>query len=314
MAESEVSWPELVALGEPMVEFNQTGQQSGRLFLQGFGGDTSNFAVAAARQGARVGYLSAIGDDPYGHMLQQLWDHEGIDHAGVKVNQNAFTAIYFVTHDAQGHHFHFFRKGSAASLMQPDSLDAERIRNARALHFSGISLAISESVRHTCWEAARIARENQVLVSFDTNLRLKLWSLEEAKKNTRHAISLCDVCLPSFDDMSVITGTDNPESIIKICHEWGAPLVALKMGDKGALISTGSELWEVPPLQCTPVDATGAGDTFGGSFIHRLLEGDSPYQAGLYAATAAALSTEGYGAVEPIPYKEKVIATLKAAR
>jgi len=64
MAESEVSWPELVALGEPMVEFNQTGQQSGRIFLQGFGGDTSNFAVAAARQGARVGYLSAIGNDP----------------------------------------------------------------------------------------------------------------------------------------------------------------------------------------------------------------------------------------------------------
>jgi 2-dehydro-3-deoxygluconokinase len=314
MVESEVNWPELVALGEPMVEFNQTGQQSGRLFLQGFGGDTSNFAVAAARQGAQVGYLSAIGEDPYGQMLRQLWDHEGIDHAGVKKSNDAFTAIYFVTHDTQGHHFHFFRKGSAASLMQPDDLDAERIRNAKALHFSGISLAISEGARQTCWEAVRIARDNHVLVSFDTNLRLKLWSLEEAKKNTRHAISLCDICLPSLDDMTVITGKDNPNSIIEICHEWGAPLVALKMGDKGALISDGTQLWEVPALECIPVDATGAGDTFGGSFVYRLLQGDSPAQAGLYAATAAALSTEGYGAVEPIPHKDKVIANLKQDR
>jgi len=267
MAESEVSWPELVALGEPMVEFNQTGQQSGRIFLQGFGGDTSNFAVAAARQGARVGYLSAIGNDPYGQMLRQLWDNEGIDHAGVKKNNEAFTAIYFVTHDTQGHHFHFFRKDSAASLMQRDDLDAERIRNAKALHFSGISLAISEGARQTCWEAVRIARDNHVL-----------------------------------------------NSIIEICHEWGAPLVALKMGDKGALISDGTQLWEVPPLECIPVDATGAGDTFGGSFVHRLLQGDSPAQAGLYAATAAALSTEGYGAVEPIPHKDKVIANLTKDR
>ena len=114
--------------------------------------------------------------------------------------------------------------------------------------------------------------------------------------------------------MTVITGKDNPNSIIEICHEWGAPLVALKMGDKGALISDGTQLWEVPPLECIPVDATGAGDTFGGSFVHRLLQGDSPAQAGLYAATAAALSTEGYGAVEPIPHKDKVIANLKKDR
>ena len=64
---------DILAYGEPMVEFNQTGEGGGRLYLQGFGGDTSNFAVAAARQGARVGYLSALGDDPYGAMLRALW-------------------------------------------------------------------------------------------------------------------------------------------------------------------------------------------------------------------------------------------------
>ena len=108
---------DILALGEPMVEFNQAGDAGGRAYLQGFGGDTSNAAIAAARQGARVGYLSAVGDDVYGRMLRDLWSREGVDHTGVRTDAQAFTAVYFVNHDAQGHHFSFFRQGSAASRL-----------------------------------------------------------------------------------------------------------------------------------------------------------------------------------------------------
>ena len=99
---------DILALGEAMVEFNQTGAAEGRLYLQGFGGDTSNFAVAAARQGARAGYVSALGDDVYGAMLRAMWRSEGIDDSGVITDPDAFTAIYFVTHDVAGHHFQFY--------------------------------------------------------------------------------------------------------------------------------------------------------------------------------------------------------------
>ena len=109
---------DILAYGEPMVEFNQTGQGDGRLYLQGFGGDSSNFAIAAARQGARVGYFSALGDDAHGRMLRALWDEEGVDHTDVKVDAAACTAIYFVTHGARGHDFHFYRSGSAASRLR----------------------------------------------------------------------------------------------------------------------------------------------------------------------------------------------------
>src|SRR6478609_4285429 len=90
---------DVLALGEAMVEFNQTGEGGGRQYLQGFGGDTSNFAISAARQGASAGYLSALGDDAHGRMLRALWDREGVDHGGVRTDADAFTAIYFVTHE-----------------------------------------------------------------------------------------------------------------------------------------------------------------------------------------------------------------------
>src|SRR6187549_1405057 len=113
---------DILALGEAMVEFNQTGAGDGRLFLQGFGGDTSNFAIAAARQGAAAGYLSALGDDDHGRLLRALWDAEGVDHSQVHADPAAPTAVYFVTHDAGGHQFSFMRSGSAASRMTPGQL------------------------------------------------------------------------------------------------------------------------------------------------------------------------------------------------
>ena len=301
---------DILALGEPMVEFNQTGERDGRLFLQGFGGDTSNFAIAAARQGAHVGYLSALGDDPHGVMLRALWRAEGIDDRDVKTDAEAFTAIYFVTHDAAGHHFHFFRKGSAASRMTPADLPLERIARAKLLHLSGISLAISDSACDTGLAAMALAREAGVAVSFDTNLRLKLWPLERARAVMAEAMRRCDLCLPSLDDISALTGQNDPDALVDHCLALGARIDALELGADGALVASRDERHRIAPLPCKPVDATGAGDTFGGAFVARWLAGDGLREAGRYAAAAAALSTEGYGAVEPIPHADRVRAAL----
>ena len=228
---------DILALGEAMVEFNQTGAAGGRLYLQGFGGDTSNFAVAAARQGAKVGYLSALGDDVYGAMLRAMWRAEGIDDSGVATDRDAFTAIYFVTHDAAGHHFSFFRGGSAASRMRPEQLPRDAIAAARVLHVSGISLALSETARATCFAAMRAARAAGALVSFDTNFRARLWSIDVARAAIDEAIALSDICLPSHDDLAALTGLQEPDALIDHCFGLGARIVALKHGANGAWLA-----------------------------------------------------------------------------
>ena len=301
---------EILALGEPMVEFNQTGAGGGRQYLQGFGGDTSNAAIAAARQGAKVGYLSALGDDVYARMLRELWSAEGVDDSDVRTDAGAFTAVYFVNHDEKGHHFSFFRKGSAASRMRPQDLPRERIAQAKVLHLSGISAAISESACDTCFAAIDIARAAGVQVSFDTNLRLKLWPIARARAVMREMIALSDICLPSLEDVSAISGLDDPEALMDFCLGLGAKVVALKMGAQGALVTDGKQRLRIAPHPCKPVDATGAGDTFGGALLARLVAGDALEAAARYATVAAALSTQGYGAVEPIPRAEQVRAAM----
>ncbi|MDB5767520.1 MAG: pfkB, partial [Collimonas fungivorans] len=182
---------DILAYGEAMVEFNQR-QHDARMYLQGFGGDTSNFCIAAARQGARSGYISALGNDHFGQKLRDLWLAEQVDASHVTSDPQAATGVYFVSHDQDGHHFDYLRAGSAASRYASAQLPLAAIAAAKVLHLSGISLAISASACDAGLAAMAHARKHGVRTSLDTNLRLKLWPLERAQEKMREAFALCD--------------------------------------------------------------------------------------------------------------------------
>jgi 2-dehydro-3-deoxygluconokinase len=296
---------DVVALGEAMLEFNQTHPGEPH-YLQGFGGDTSNAVIAAARAGARTAYLTRLGQDSFGDALVTLWHREGVDTSGVERDAAAPTGIYFVTHGAAGHDFNYLRAGSAASRMTPQWLPRALVRESKILHVSGISLAISRSARDTVFEAIHEARRAGTLVALDSNLRLKLWSLEEARATLVRAIALCDFFLPSLDDVSVLSGHDDPEALVDWSHSHGAPQVVLKLGADGALVSDGELREPVPGYEVTAVDATGAGDCFCGNLLARLALGDTIFEATRYANAAAALAVQGFGAVAPLPRPKQV--------
>ncbi|CAG9165510.1 sugar kinase [Cupriavidus respiraculi] len=300
---------DILAFGEAMVEFNQQPDDPTR-YLQGYGGDTSNFCVAAARQGARTGYITAVGEDSFGERLMALWTQERVDTRHVRIDPEAPTGVYFVSHDAHGHRFDYLRAGSAASRYSHEHLPQQAIADARFLHLSGISLAISNSACDSGLAAMELARKAGVRVSLDTNLRLRLWSLARARGIMREAFSFTDVCLPSWDDITVLTGLDDRDAIVDHLLGLGIGVVALKLGEEGAYVATPEARSLVAPYPVRALDATGAGDCFGGSFIARLAAGDSPFEAARYANVAAALSTTGYGAVAPIPSGDTVLARL----
>jgi len=303
---------DVVALGEAMVEFNQTTPGQAQ-YLQGFGGDTSNASIAAARAGARTAYLTRIGADNFGRLLLQLWAQEGVNTSGVSTASASHTGIYFVTHGSQGHEFHYLRADSAASRMTPHWLSGtptELIRSAHYLHLSGISLAISAGACDTAFEAMETAREAGTLVSFDSNLRLKLWPLARARACTIQAVSMCDLFLPSLEDMTTLTGLTEPDQVIDWGHDNGAATVVLKLGAEGARISDGRKRETIAARHVTVRDATGAGDCFCGNLLARMAKGDDVFHAAAYANAAAALSVQGFGAVNPMPRSSSVFAVL----
>ena len=304
---------DIISFGEPLYEFSELPQDDMPAhYLSGFGGDTSNFAVSAARQGAKVAMFTQLGSDVFGDKFIALWQQEGVNSDAVLRHPSAPTGIYFITHDDAGHHFTFYRKGSAASLICPDDLPQQAIRQARLLHTSAITLAIGDTACDSVFAALELARQSDTLVSFDTNLRLKLWPLARARGVIHEVARQVDICLPSLDEARLLTGLEEADAIADFYLNLGVAHLVLKMGSEGAMYASPHQRLRVAGHRVATLDATGAGDCFSGAFLTQFLAGSAPAEALRYANAAAALTTLGYGAVAPIPTRARVEAFLQS--
>jgi 2-dehydro-3-deoxygluconokinase len=269
-----------------------------------------NAAIAAARQGCNVAYVTQLGDDEFGRQFLKLWGEEGVDVSGVTIDRDAHTGVYFIGYGAHGHVFSYLRAESAASRMRPDDLPIDLIRSARFFHTSAISQAISASACDAVFAAIETASAAGVSVAYDSNLRLRLWPLPRAKAIINATIKLADYFLPSIEDVKAISGLNDPEAIVDWSHTLGARYVALKLGAQGVIASDGHSRQLISGHAVDCVDATGAGDCFAGCLLARLTQGEDFWSAVRYANAAAALTTTGYGAVAPLPRPADVIALL----
>jgi 2-dehydro-3-deoxygluconokinase len=298
---------DVIALGEPLYELNQ--QPDGR-YLPGFGGDTSNVAIAAARLGSRCAYIGKLGNDPFGDAISALWEKEGIDSGHVARHPTAQTGLYLVTHSERGHQFSYYRKGSAASLIIPEDIPIDFIARAKYLHVSGISQAISETARAAVFTAIEVARAATVAVSYDTNLRTRLWPIETARPAIEKAAALSNLTKTSIEDAEILTGLTKPSEIAAHFLNLGAGALIVTLGAKGVHVATAERSADIAGFKVAAVDATGAGDAFTGALLSELSQGADLFTAARFANAAATLSTLGYGAVEPLPRRHEVEAFL----
>lgn len=298
---------DVVSLGEPLYELNR--QPDGN-WLTGFGGDTLNAAIAAARLGSRAAYVTRLGDDIFAAELRALMAREGIDTAAVTADAGAPTGVYFVTHGPSGHVFTYRRAGSAASRMTPADLDPALISSARFLHASGISLAISESAAETVAAAIAMAREAGVRVSFDTNFRPRLWPAEKARPVIEAAAAGADILKTSGEDAEALFGISDPAQVGRHLMGLGAGAVVVTLGRAGVALVTHEGMQCFSGRAVAALDATGAGDAFTGALLSGLSQGQPLPHAVRYANAAAALSTQGYGAIAPLPRRSAVEALL----
>lgn len=303
---------DIVAIGEALVEFNQVAPDDPN-HLEGFGGDTSNAMIAAARSGGKTGYITRVGADAFGEALIDLWQVEGVDTRSAAIDNEAPTGSYVVDHHTGGHRFTYRRAGSAASRMTAENVTLDLIAQSRILHCSGISQAISEAAAETVERAIALAHEHGTLVSYDPNLRVALWPVDRARPVIEATLAHADIVLPSFDDTQILAGIGEVDAALDYYLGFGPTVVALTMGSEGAAIATPERRERFSVGGISPVDATGAGDTFDGAFLIEYLKSGDPFRAGAYAVMAAAMATEGFGAVAPIPRRKEILTRIEAA-
>ena len=297
---------DVVTFGETMVLM--AAVEAGPLrfantFARHAAGTESNVAIGLARLGQRVGWFSRLGDDEFGQYILGAIRAEGVDTSRVVVDAEAPTGVVFKENRELGpRKILYYRRGSAASRLTPSDLDADYLADARYLHLTGVTLAISQSARETVFAAARLARERGVLVSFDPNLRLRLWSKEEARATMRELVPLCDVVLPGQDEAELLTGESDPDRAADALRELGAKVVALKLGPAGSLGLTDSERVRAPGLKLERiVDPVGAGDGFAAGFLAGQRKGLPLAECLKVGNTVGAFATTVVGDWEGLP-------------
>lgn len=306
--------PELVTFGESMGLFtaqDTRGLEYASTLHKSFGGAESNVAIGVARLGRRAGWFGALGRDPIGTMIHKSIRGEGVDVSRAVFNGEAPTGLMIRENTAGKSSVYYYRKNSAASLLRPEQLDAAYIQSAKILHVTGITAAISPSALACVDRAMDLARDAGVKVSFDPNLRLKLWTLEEARGVLLRLAEKANYFLPGLDELKLLYDTEDDKEVFERLSRLNAVSV-IKGGPDLTYVLEDGTLTEVPYFKADQVlDTVGAGDGFCAGFIAGLLKGHSTVEAVRLGNLTGSLVIQAVGDWEALPTWEQVEAKLE---
>lgn len=247
-------------------------------FSKGIAGAELNVSIGLSRLGHKVNYITRMGDDVFGHYIKEKVENEGIISKNISMSRNYTTGFYFKTKEINDDpKVHYFRKNAAVITMNRDIVEEVDFDGARFLHITGITAALSADTLDALYAAIEKARENNMFISFDPNIRKQLWKSEECMIDTLNALaSRCDLVLPGIKEGKLLTGKETKEEIAQFYLDRGAKAVVIKLGETGAYLKTATEDKVVPGFKVEEVvDTVGAGDGFATGVLSGLLDGES---------------------------------------
>lgn len=313
---------DITALGEALIDFTEAGHTPGgmRLFEQNPGGAPANLLCAAARFGAKTAFIGKVGLDMHGRLLKATLSNEGVNTRGMVEAEDVFTTLAFVALRNGEREFSFSRKPGADTRLTKDEVDFSVLENSAVFHFGSLSLT-DEPSRSATYAAIDRAKTVGAIVSYDPNYRPALWSCgEEAVTQMRGPLPSVDMIKLSEEEAALLSGYLDPKRAIKeIGREIN--LVAVTLGSAGALVYCGGEIQTVPAYEVTAVDTTGAGDSFWGGFLYKLLEsGKTPDMVTIEEAVsfarfgnaAAAICVSRRGGIPSMPKLKEAEALMKS--
>ena len=307
----------VVSFGELLIDFValETGVTVGEAsgFQKAPGGAPAHVAVGVAKLGPRAAVRSQVGDDPFGHYLDGVLRAEGVDTRGLRFSADARTTLAFVSLRADGERsFVFYRHPSADMLMRPEDVALDVIDTARIFHYGSITM-IGEPSRSATLAAVDYARSRGLFVSYDPNLRLSLWSDEDAARAGMLAgLDYAHLVKVSDEELEFLTGGSSVDPLWRPDMR----LIVVTHGAGGATLYTRGGQIDAPGFRVTAVDTTGAGDGFVAGLLVGLLESDfttdesALVQKLRFANAVGAMTTTRRGAIPALPTRSAVEAFL----
>ncbi len=303
----------ILLIGEPMALL--IAETTGSLekvehYRRSLAGAEVNVAIGVTRLGHTAEYLTRLGEDPFGHFIENelkknnictdLITYDSIYKTGIQLKSKVTDGSDPITA--------YYRKGSAASHITSEEIDKIDFSEIGLLHVTGIPPALSDTAREATFHLLELAKKNHVFISFDPNLRPSLWESKDTMIQVINQIaSYADLILPGLAECKILIGTENLNEIAEFYHKIGVQTVIIKVGSKGAWIHTLEEEGLVPGYQVDHVvDTVGAGDGFAVGVITGILEKLSMHESVQRGNAIGAIQVMNVSDNEGLPTKEEL--------
>ena len=308
---------DVVALGELLIDFTPYGKsnQNNDVLEVNPGGAPCNVLSMLSNLGYKTGFIGKVGNDGFGKLLKETLDKENISTDGLVLSDEYNTTAAFVHLDENGERsFSFYRNIGADEMLTEDEINEEMIKNSKIFHFGTLSMT-NEPVKSATKKAIDISKENNVLISFDPNYRPALWKNDNlVKEAIEYGLNKCDILKISDNELEFITGmNDMNEAIIEIKNKYDIKLILVTLGENGSMYWYKNCIGYRSGFKSEVIDTTGAGDTFHGALLSKIMEIDIDNidveyldYALDFANAAASIVVKRKGALKSMPTKEEI--------
>jgi 2-dehydro-3-deoxygluconokinase len=285
---------DVVTVGETQVRFSPKGylrlEQAQEMEVNAAGAE-SNVAVALARLGMRVGWISKLPDHPLSRLIVGELRRHGVDTSRVVWTLDGRVAVYFFERAVPPRppRVWYDRKGSAVTTLQDEEVDWPYLISARVVMVTGITPALSPRLRDLTARIAQEVRAAGKLFALDVNYRAKLWSPQEAAACLSEVLPCVSILFCGQGDAKRVFGLGGePEAVAQAFHErFGVPTTVVTLGAQGSLALADRIYRQRRVHRVEMVDPLGAGDAFAAGFLCGFLEGGVQRGLDLGGATAA---------------------------
>ena len=304
----------IAVIGECLIELTSNGTLAESSTLNKFyGGDTVTTAVAIARLGGAVSYVTQIGNDGFSEFILSVLQRENIDTSLIKTNDEQ-NGMYIISNAQDKKELLYYKRKTAATKLSIDDISEDYIKRLKLIYSTGIVQSLSASSRELIRESFRIARENEVLTAYDPNYTSCFMSSGDTKELLEEIVESTDIIFLSLKGDAIrLYEVDSIEQIMKYFWDKGVKIVIIKSHiDNGYYTGyNGSINFTEFYNSAKAVDVTASGDVFNGGFLYALTNGYTPFDATKFASVVSGLQTQNYGAIQSIPYLKNVMENLR---
>ena len=293
---------DIAIIGECLVELSSNGTLADTSTLNKyFGGDTVTTAVAVARLGGNVTYLTQVGNDGFSEFILSSLQKENIDTSLIKSNDEQ-NGMYIVSRTPEKKELLYYKRKTAATKLSIDDISEDYIKQLKLIYSTGVVQSLSASSRELVRESFRVAKENDVLTAYDPNYTSCFMNSTDTKEYFEEIVEFTDIIFLSLkNDAARLYEVDSIDKVVKIVVIKSHIDNGYYTGYRGEISFT--EFYNSQKA----IDTTASGDVFNGGFLYAITNGYAPSEATKFASVVSGLQTQNYGAIQAIPYKNAVL-------